>query len=417
MAIFPTADATSHHSHHASNSSFSDLESWAEQAIQSVSTLALSDASIANPASVLAPVPLDLHVDNATAANAASTPRPAAVTASRATRPGTVRLPGGSFVHAHELMRRDSLKPRETLQKGREGTRRRQRWENDRLLSNPYAQPPLPKDWEVHPTYPVRAVPYYLASLWDTELAARSAAAEKAKAKAKAKAKSKTTTTGYDTGVKKSGKTYTGTGTVPKELRETLKRARGAKGLLQDLESDVRSFVEAWEARQKRIAHDMNSRSGSGAGGVKLSSTTTGNAVATDDTSNSASDDEPDSEDDEIVFVGRDGAMTDVPASPGAREMEMELDMEEVEEELQRCKMVFDSLADDKGARFHRWLLHSIANYYGLRTWSVTVGNPARRIAYVGIPEEQQPRRLKAGRPVGGTPNITALPSPLWGMV
>lgn len=29
--------------------------------------------------------------------------------------------------------------------------------------------------------------------------------------------------------------------------------------------------------------------------------------------------------------------------------------------------------------------MHSIASYYGLHTWSVTVGSPARREAYVGF--------------------------------
>ncbi len=37
----------------------------------------------------------------------------------------------------------------------------------DHLLHVPGAQPPLPSDWEVRPTYPVHAVPYYLAPLWD----------------------------------------------------------------------------------------------------------------------------------------------------------------------------------------------------------------------------------------------------------
>lgn len=46
-----------------------------------------------------------------------------------------------------EPIRRDSLKRREALLKGKEGSRQRRRWENDRLLSNPYAQPPLPTDW------------------------------------------------------------------------------------------------------------------------------------------------------------------------------------------------------------------------------------------------------------------------------
>lgn len=52
-----------------------------------------------------------------------------------------------------------------------------------------------------------------------------------------------------------------------------------------------------------------------------------------------------------------------------------------------------------------RWLVHSIATYYDLNTWSVTKGHPARREAYVG---------LKSGRPA--TPTGT-LPRPLWGMV
>ena len=46
-----------------------------------------------------------------------------------------------------EPIRRDSLKRREALLKGKEGSRQRRRWENDRLLNNPYAEPPLPVDW------------------------------------------------------------------------------------------------------------------------------------------------------------------------------------------------------------------------------------------------------------------------------
>ena len=38
-------------------------------------------------------------------------------------------------------------------------------------------------------------------------------------------------------------------GRVPRELREKLKKARGAKALLQDLEEEVRRFVAAWEAQ------------------------------------------------------------------------------------------------------------------------------------------------------------------------
>lgn len=56
-----------------------------------------------------------------------------------------------------------------------------------------------------------------------------------------------------------------------------------------------------------------------------------------------------------------------------------------------------------------RWLVHSIASYYGLRTWSITVGDPARREAYVGIKQV-----APSGRPVSP---IGTLPQPLWGIV
>ena len=55
-----------------------------------------------------------------------------------------------------------------------------------------------------------------------------------------------------------------------------------------------------------------------------------------------------------------------------------------------------------------RWLVHSIASYYGLSTWSITVGDPARREAYVGIPTHQG-----SGRP----PSPILRVRPLWGMV
>ena len=56
-----------------------------------------------------------------------------------------------------------------------------------------------------------------------------------------------------------------------------------------------------------------------------------------------------------------------------------------------------------------RWLVHNIATYYGLRTWSVTVGDPARREAYIGIKEAKSTGLI-------GTPAST-LPRPLWGLV
>ena len=59
--------------------------------------------------------------------------------------------------------------------------------------------------------------------------------------------------------------------------------------------------------------------------------------------------------------------------------------------------------------------MHSIASYYGLKTWSVTVGDPARREAYVGIDD------AKAKDLVSGADAMVlgagGLPRPLWGLV
>lgn len=46
---------------------------------------------------------------------------------------------------------------------------------------------------------------------------------------------------------------------------------------------------------------------------------------------------------------------------------------------------VVDSPELTSSSTCSRWLVHSIASYYGLHTWSVTVGEPARREAYVGF--------------------------------
>jgi hypothetical protein len=192
-------------------------------------------------------------------------------------------------------------------------------------------------------------VPYYLAPLWDLKYAKESAARKEKAVK-----------------VQKKREAAEGTGHVPKELKDKLKRAKGAKLLLQDLESEVRSFVASWEAREQEAKVD--------------------NGCALDD-----------SEDDEIVFVGRQGTMHDRPSSSGSDEF------------LEPEKLIFDALEGDSGASFGRWLVHSIGKYYGLDTWSVTVGNPARREAYVGIKEV----KLKTGK----QPARLTLPRPLYAMV
>ena len=242
----------------------------------------------------------------------------------------------------------------------------------DRLLGNPYAQPPLPSDWEVRPTYPIRSVPYFLAPLWD-EMSSRNLS----KNKASPRNRMLQERSRHDEEVAK----------VSKQVKEKLKRARSAKGLLQDLEEEVRQFVKNWEERKKHMGKE----------GLI----------------------EPDSEDEEIVFVGRNGQMSDL-RSPRLTDADLE-----------RNKLVFDSAADDHAASFgydefsspfmvfklcpmlttfSRWLVHSIGVYYGLKTWSITVGDPARREAYVSIPRWKSTSEQN-------TSDVSQLPRPLWGMI
>ena len=161
----------------------------------------------------------------------------------------------------------------------------------DRLAGNPHAEPPLPSDWEVHPTHPVHTVPYFLAPLWDAKYAERNAE------RRKQERKRKTASVDGEKGI------------VPKDLRQKLKRARGAKGLLRDLEQQVRNFVQQWEENQKRLEEE---------------------AICDADSS----------EDDEVVFVGRNSQMRDMP-SP-----------HRFGDGLRREKLVFDSLENDDGASF-----------------------------------------------------------------
>lgn len=344
-----------------SNTTVVDVAAWTQSAIQAMNGLSLhADPTVPRPSGI--PVTLQVPLDDqATAAG-----NDEGITSSGAVR--------SAYVLRRKTSERDTLRRRDLILKGKEGSRRRHRWENgtelpqvdiehrilmkiiDRLIGNPHAEPPLPADWEVRPTHPVHSVPYFLAPLWDAKYAKESAQRNE-----KLRSKSK-----------KSAEGPVGVGRVPKELKEKLKRAKGAKSLLQDLEHEIRNFVQDWESKeQERMEAE------------KLP--------------------DPDSDEDDLVFVGRNGRMHDeLPEPPSPRMSE--------EEFLEREKLVFDAYEDDSGASFGRWLVHSIGQYYGLETWSVTVGKPARREAYVGIKEVQ----LKMGRKKssGGE-----LPRPLWAMV
>lgn len=249
----------------------------------------------------------------------------------------------------------------------------------DRLISNPWAVPPLPSDWQVVPTYPRRTVPYYLAPLWD--------AAEFQRAvEAKLKGRKNSTRNRGKSGTQNSGMSpmEEAATNIPKEVRARLKRARASVGLLQDLEETVRAFVQKWNEREARLREE-------GLDDVPL-----------------MSDSE---EDDEIVFIGRNGVMHD---SPGRKEKQKAEGWDD--ETISTEKLIFDGLDNDKGASFARWLVHCVGSYYGLRTWSVTKdvqGEARRREAYVGVDSRARGfmgRGVELGREI-------ELPRPLWGMV
>lgn len=166
----------------------------------------------------------------------------------------------------------------------------------DRLLNNPWAQPPLPSDWEVHPTYPRHTVPYYLAPLWDAKVSQRQEAERKRRETMQKHAEGQTEAQGK----------------VPKDLRQKLKKAKAAKGLLQVLEEEVRKFIKTWEEKTNKEQHMAP---------------------------------EIDSEDEEIVFIGRNEHMDDTLSSP-------ETSFYFVEDEIQTNRLIFDSMADDHGASF-----------------------------------------------------------------
>lgn len=270
-----------------------DIEAWAvEQAAERLSATRITPI-ISSAVPVRSPrVAIDIPLDEPSNRTTAAAPQdPSTSTAYPVFKKEAVHT-----VHKrHEPIRRDSLKRRDALLKGKEGSRRRQRWENDRLLSNPYMQPPLPGDWEVRPTYPVHSVPYFLAPLWDAEYKHKATGANKKPLRPE------------DPRAHGSLEEQAAS-RVPRELKAKLKKSRGAKGMLQDLEEEVRRFVESWEAKQREMEKE----------GLI----------------------DGDSEDEEIVFVGRNGAMSD------------ERKKEKEEADLRRDKLIYESLVDDHGAAF-----------------------------------------------------------------
>lgn len=100
-----------------------DIEAWTEQATAAMSTVTISaPGETVQGTTVSLQIPLD---DVSTPA--ASAARPAPATAAKE----------GGYYKRKEPIRRDSLKRREALLKGKEGSRRRMRWENGTFYATP----------------------------------------------------------------------------------------------------------------------------------------------------------------------------------------------------------------------------------------------------------------------------------------
>ncbi|KAF4555655.1 Hypothetical protein D9617_2g056180 [Elsinoe fawcettii] len=318
-----------------------------------------------------------------------SSPAPAAATSPNPEREERDRERVHTVHRRKSPIRRDSQKRRDALLKGKEGSRRRQRWENDRLLHVPNAVAPLPSDWAV-PCWEGRSelyrpVPYGLAVLWEGKYKAiqrervedeRRERVRRALDRRGGLGGGLTDVVGdkEDKEVRKQVRRQARVEDaalreelekeqVARDLRARMKKAKGAKGLLQDLELEVRNFLMQLEYSRKNEEEKD--------GYVDIGS--------------------KEDSDEEIVFVGRNGIVNERKKSAG--------DGERVQ------RLIFQSLERDHGASFGRWLVHAIADYYGLETWSITTGNPARREAYVGL------------KPDAKVEAKTELPRPLWVIV
>jgi hypothetical protein len=177
----------------------------------------------------------------------------------------------------------------------------------DRLVGVPNVQPPLPTDWEVHPTHTIHVnVPYHVAQYWDKGV--RQRIEEKTAALNNAR-KRQQRQNGSATGI--------GVGEVPRDLRDTAKRTPAVKGWVRVLEEPIRRFlVDQRERVESKASVEA-------------------------DLDDSAGDDE------EIVFSGRTGAMQELKEKKDLWKKARREGGKEKE-----VGMVFDSLGDDESASF-----------------------------------------------------------------
>ncbi|KAL2190421.1 hypothetical protein L209DRAFT_178339 [Thermothelomyces heterothallicus CBS 203.75] len=381
------------HQHSLSNASTAtvDIEAWTVAALES-----LSIAPVARGTGNALSIPLD---GDALPGQRESTPHNGA--GGRGT-PSGMKLRGVAFDHARgpaapygaaitpprrPPSRRDSMRRRDALLKGKEGSRQRRRWENDHLLHVPNVVPPLPSDWQICPTHRVLPpVPYQLAQYWDKGLRER-AEAEKQRRRQKQKRNT-------EQQQQQQQQQQPEVGFVPRDLRNTAKRTPAVKSWLRALEEPVRAFV---------VERGLAVPPGAAA------------AAAARENESGECESDTDSDDEEIVFVGRnarnarDGKSRKKAQRSVAQQHQQHQQHQQLGEEERGMVLEMDD--EGGGGAFKRWLTHSISDYYGLHSESVMVGNPARRVVYVGVKQKQKQAALRQ-KP----PNRPLLPPPLWEM-
>jgi hypothetical protein len=106
------------------DSSIVDIKAWTEETLESIRKLRLTSSPEAVCRGVSLSIPLDPAI-----------PTSATTGQNNGREKGSLRREADGEVQLREPKRRDSLKRREALLKGKEGSRRRQKWENGNELS------------------------------------------------------------------------------------------------------------------------------------------------------------------------------------------------------------------------------------------------------------------------------------------
>jgi len=203
----------------------------------------------------------------------------------------------------------------------------------DHLLHVPNVQPPLPIDWQVRPTHPVHdTVPYQLAKLWDQRPDGAGLLRERAEERraAFAAASHRKMHIHAHSGAVVADRADL-VGTVPAGLRAKCKRTPAVKGWLRGLEEPVRDFMVARGLfRETTQSHDGEDADGSSDG--------------------------MDSEDEEIVFVGRNGRTRDGGGLRKAAE-ERNWRLAQVRDRPGETGMVLDTTAGDEESSAFRYVV------------------------------------------------------------